>query len=120
MRLIASVFSIWLMLPLAATAQQELVMVDQAGCSWCETWDAEIGPIYPKTAEGRFAPLRRIDIRAVDDALNLVRRVSFTPTFILVDDGREIARLEGYPGEDFFWGLLARMLRDHSDFEETS
>ena len=36
----------------------------------------------------------------------------FTPTFVLVREGRELARIEGYPGEDFFWGLLAAMLRD--------
>jgi hypothetical protein len=25
-------------------------------------------------------------------------------------DGLEVSRLEGYPGEDFFWGLLAEMI----------
>jgi len=39
----------------------------------------------------------------------LERSVHFTPTFILVDDGREVGRIEGYPGEDFFWGLLGMM-----------
>ncbi|MBL3206218.1 thioredoxin family protein, partial [Klebsiella pneumoniae] len=33
----------------------------------------------------------------------------YTPTFILVDGGREIGRIEGYPGADFFWGLLERL-----------
>ena len=27
-------------------------------------------------------------------------------------DGNEVSRIEGYPGEDFFWGLLGRMLSD--------
>jgi hypothetical protein len=27
-------------------------------------------------------------------------------------DGTEAARLEGYPGEDFFWGLLTQMIND--------
>ena len=35
------------------------------------------------------------------------RGVIYTPTFVLIDDGREIARLIGYPGEDFFWPILA-------------
>ncbi len=34
----------------------------------------------------------------------------FTPTFVLFDDGREIGRIEGYPGEDFFWGLLQNLV----------
>jgi hypothetical protein len=36
---------------------------------------------------------------------------------VLVKDGVEVARLEGYPGEDFFWGLLGRMLSEHTDHE---
>lgn len=89
----------------------ELVMVEQAGCAWCARWDREIAPIYPRTDEGQAAPLRRIDLRApVPGDLALDGRVIFTPTFILVRGGVEIDRLEGYPGEDFFWPVLASML----------
>ena len=104
-----------LMLPLTAAAT-ELVMVEQPGCVWCARWDAEIAPAYPKTAEGRFAPLRRVDLRAIPDDLALDRRVRFTPTFLLVDDGRELARIEGYPGADFFWPLLGDMLATHAGY----
>ncbi|SFD05341.1 thioredoxin family protein [Tropicimonas isoalkanivorans] len=96
----------------------ELVMVERVGCSYCAQWNAEIGPIYPKTPEGAYAPLRRVDLKAKEmETLHLERRVLFTPTFILVDeDDRELARLEGYPGEDFFWGLVQRLLQEHTDF----
>lgn len=94
----------------------ELVMVEQHGCEWCARWNEEIGPIYPKTAEGAFAPLRRVDLRNMPKGLETTRRVNFTPTFLIVKEGREIARLEGYPGEDFFWPLLESMLRDHAGF----
>lgn len=107
-----------LLLPLPAAAV-ELVMVEEAGCMWCARWNAEIAPAYDKTAEGRYAPLRRIDIRALPGGLALDRRVTFTPTFLLVDEGRELARLEGYPGEHFFWPLLGRMLNDNTKFEGT-
>lgn len=40
----------------------------------------------------------------------LARRVTFTPTFVLLVNGTERNRIEGYPGEDFFWGLLGQML----------
>jgi len=96
-------------------------MVEQDGCVWCEQWNADIGDIYPKTAESRVAPLHRIDIS--DPALNdlqLSGPVMFTPTFILVENNRELARIEGYPGEDFFWGLLGVMLRKHTDFKGNS
>jgi hypothetical protein len=37
--------------------------------------------------------------------------VRYTPTFVLVDRGREIGRIVGYPGEDFFWELLAGLIK---------
>ncbi|PSK80985.1 hypothetical protein CLV79_11816 [Limimaricola soesokkakensis] len=96
--------------PGLAAAALELVMVEQAGCPWCARWNGEIGPIYPKTEEGEAAPLRRIDIGELPDGMELAGKVVFTPTFLLVEDGRELGRIEGYPGEDFFWGLLSRLL----------
>lgn len=100
-----------------AAAQVELVMVEQHGCHWCAQWDAAVAPIYPKTPEGKFAPLRRVDLRApVPEGLELASRAVFTPTFILVEDGQELARMEGYPGEELFWWGLSSLLRDNTDF----
>ncbi|MCG3266617.1 hypothetical protein Yoon_02645 [Yoonia sp. I 8.24] len=94
-----------------ACAQATLVMAEEPGCMWCARWHNEIGPIYPKTSEGQAAPLRRINIlEATPDDITLERRVNFTPTFILLVDGVEQSRIEGYPEEDFFWGLLGMML----------
>jgi len=89
----------------------ELVMFESEACSWCERWDAEIAPIYPKTAEARIAPLRRVD---VDDALpadlKTLKAVVYTPTFVLMHQQKEIGRILGYPGEDFFWALLEELM----------
>ncbi|GHF49086.1 hypothetical protein [Seohaeicola zhoushanensis] len=95
----------------------ELVMVEQAGCIYCAHWNEQIAPAYPKTAEGRFAPLRRVDLHAMPSELKTARRVLFTPTFLLVEDNRELARMEGYAGDQFFWPLLDEMLRQHSDYK---
>lgn len=96
-----------LMLTVSASAA-ELIMVRQAGCSWCIRWDREIGTAYPTTEEGRFAPLRRVDIR--DPLPTYVETpVTVTPTFILVEDDREVGRLTGYPGQDFFWDMLSEI-----------
>lgn len=95
-----------------ARAEMALLMVEQAGCVYCAQWDREISAIYPKTDEGRAAPLRRHDLRAPTPmGVTLDRPPLFTPTFILLDDGREVGRIEGYPGEDFFWGLLGGLLK---------
>lgn len=33
------------------------------------------------------------------------------PVFVLVDKGRELGRIRGYPGEDHFWGLLGVLIK---------
>ncbi|RIA56058.1 hypothetical protein [Dichotomicrobium thermohalophilum] len=108
-----------MLLPAGALAQSyELIMVEERGCPWCARWNKEIGPIYSKTAEAATAPLRRIELHAPrPDDLTFERPISFTPTFVLVGDGRELGRIEGYPGEDFFWMLLNKLLKQHTDFK---
>ncbi|GAB4372745.1 MAG: hypothetical protein Kow00114_34340 [Kiloniellaceae bacterium] len=94
-----------------AAAAAELVMLERPGCGWCLRWHREIAPTYPKTAEGRQAPLRRVDVTEPWPAdLAGIAGDRYTPTFIVVENGVEVARLRGYPGEDFFWPLLAEML----------
>lgn len=95
----------------ALAAQIELLMVEQAGCIYCARWHDEVGPEYPITDEGRAAPLRAQQLReALPEGITLARPAVFTPTFILLKDGAEVDRIEGYPGEDFFWPLLAGMI----------
>lgn len=103
------------MTPLAAADAARLVMFEQSACPWCQEWHRVIGPIYPKTAEARAAPLWRVDIhRPIPPELATIRPGRFTPTFVLIDDSvsppKEIGRIRGYPGEDFFWGLLGQLL----------
>ena len=94
-----------------AAAAAELVMLEQDYCDWCERWHEDVGVIYAKTAEGRRAPLRRVDIHSpLPEDLAHLKTGRFTPTFVLIDDGREVGRIRGYPGEDFFWGLLGQLL----------
>lgn len=108
-----------LALSTAASAVQ-LIMVEQPGCHYCEAWMDEIAPAYPKTAEGQFAPLLLRDLReGAPEGSRYARRVNFTPTFILMDDGEEIGRIEGYPGEDFFWPIFTKLLEDKTSFENT-
>ncbi|MEP3248354.1 MAG: hypothetical protein ABJN40_21850 [Sneathiella sp.] len=86
-------------------------MFHEEGCYWCEKWDAEIRPIYPKTTEGKTAPLRKINIHdEIPDFIENKGIVHFTPTFVLVDQGQEIGRITGYPGEDNFWWFLEELV----------
>lgn len=89
----------------------ELLMLEQPGCAWCARFDAEIAPAWPKTAEGKRAPLRRVDITGDWPAdLAEIRKERFTPTFVLIDGGKELGRLRGYVGDQFFWYLVGEMI----------
>lgn len=89
----------------------ELVMIESHTCEWCEVWNRQIADIYPKTEEGRIAPLRRVDIsEPMPLDLADIAKGNFTPTFVLVANGVEIGRIRGYPGEDFFWGMLGELI----------
>lgn len=103
--------SVTLFLAGPAAADTYLLMAEEDGCYWCGRWDEEISAIYPKTAEGKLAPLKRYDLHGEEPDVEFTRNVHYTPTFILVNDGKEVGRLEGYPGEDFFWGLLDAMIK---------
>lgn len=101
---------VWLM-PGLAFADLRLVMFEQVGCSYCAQWHEQIGPIYPLSAEGKAAPLQRVDIHdPLPEGMVVSPKPVFTPTFVLTRDGAEVDRLQGYPGEDFFWALIGQMI----------
>ena len=111
--LLVKIFAFALLaMSLCSADAAELIMFEQPGCPWCETFDREIAPIYGKTDEGKRAPLRRLDIaRDLPADLAFLSVERLTPLFVLVDRGREIGRIRGYPGEDHFWGLLGVLLK---------
>ena len=109
--LVASAVAIASYLPLAAISA-ELLVLEQEGCVYCEKFNREIAPAYPKTTEGKIAPLRRIDIHQEWPAdLADIKPAALTPTFILIDNDKELGRLHGYPGDEHFWFLLGELLQ---------
>lgn len=67
--------------------------------------------MYGVTAQYCQAPLQRIDIgETLPDSISLKEPVVYTPTFVLIVHGKEVDRIVGYPGEDFFWPMLDVMI----------
>ncbi|MCF6315592.1 MAG: hypothetical protein L3J30_04735 [Marinosulfonomonas sp.] len=96
----------------SVNAEVRLMMVEEVGCPWCDRWKAEIGPIYPKTAEGRIAPLVKVMIHdPLEDGITLNSPPIYTPTFILLNDGQEVGRIEGYQSDEFFWWFMETMIK---------
>ena len=103
-------FTLPLLLSLPAVAA-ELVMYTRHGCPFCLRFEREVAPVYVKTPEGKAAPLRRIDLPAGGVRGEGLREpVIATPTFVLVEGGREVGRITGYLNDDMFWGLLGRLV----------
>ncbi|MCS6922270.1 MAG: hypothetical protein NZM07_10225, partial [Elioraea sp.] len=91
--------------PSRAEGGAVLVMLERHDCPYCRRWLREVGPAWQASDLGRRAPLRRVDIGRgpLPPDLAFLRAAVFTPTFVLVKDGREIGRIVGYQGEALFW-----------------
>lgn len=85
-----------------------LLLVEDRGCPYCARWDREVGPAYARSPEGRFAPLVR-RFRGSPDA-GFLGGVVFSPTFVVLKEGKEVGRIVGYAGPDFFWSELSALL----------
>lgn len=109
-RLVATAWVLWAFSAASALAA-ELVVYRRDGCPFCGRFEREVAPVYAKTREGGRAPLRRVDLPAGGiSGAGLAEPVIATPTFVLVDRGREIGRITGYLNDDMFWGLLGQLL----------
>ncbi|MCW8917023.1 MAG: thioredoxin family protein [Magnetovibrio sp.] len=95
----------------------ELVYFGSSYCSVCETWEQEIGDIYPKTSESKVLPLRYHDIHDVRPKdIKFVRGIIYTPTFVAIEDGKEIGRIVGYMGDFFFWEQIGSLAKKAAGF----
>lgn len=95
-----------------AACAAELLMVGESFCGPCIQFDRQIGPIYSKTEEGRMAPLRKIAFGVPAPApYAFVGQPKVAPTFVLVHEGREVGRIEGYASDELFWMNLASLMQ---------
>ena len=97
----------------SGTAQTvELVVFESAGCVWCIPWRrGEVGAVYARMPEGQRAPLRTVQgVDVLEEDFVLAKPVHFTPTFVVIENGRKIGRITGYHGDAAFWELLDHIL----------
>ena len=90
----------------------ELVYFHSETCSVCEQWDEDVGSLYDKTIEAKSLDLRRLSIH--DDLpadLSFIKGVIYTPTFVVVEDGREVGRMVGYITDYFFWERVGKLIK---------
>ena len=89
----------------------ELVLFERDGCYYCLEWKKSVGKYYHKTKEGIAAPLTQVNVQdGMPARLAGIKKPVITPTFVLIDNGREIGRLRGYPGEKPFWTIMGKLM----------
>jgi len=86
------------------SAPAVLVMVHDPGCPYCARWKAEVGHSYRASKEGKFAPLV-VRLRGDPEVSNL-KKIVYSPTFVMLAYGQEVGRIVGYQGSDLFWMQL--------------
>lgn len=99
---------------LASNARRDglrLMAVTSGDCAASTAWLAETAPDLAQTEAGRL-PLLLVDLNGpYPDGLLLDGRPRVTPTFILLRQGAELTRFEGYHGKDHFHATLKALVK---------
>ena len=99
-------------LPAPAASAAELVFVEVMGCVYCIRFNKQMAHNYQASSTGKAVPLRRVNLRQRWPAdLKQVDRPPYTPVFILVENGEEVGRFNGYVNPQRFNHDLQRLLR---------
>jgi hypothetical protein len=94
----------------SAALTAEVILVEQGGCYSCVKFEQEQGDVFDLWL-GNELPLRRVDIHGRWPYRTAgVRRPMGTPTFIVVEEGKEIGRFAGYGDDRIFWKRLQAVL----------
>jgi hypothetical protein len=90
----------------------ELVIVEVAGCTYCEVLRRDVMPAYAAAPETRELPVRFLDLNTPEAAkLQLTDGpLTVVPTLLLVRANREVARASGYMGPDGFFHAIRWMM----------
>ncbi len=89
----------------------ELIAFEAPGCNYCPILRRDVLPSYAATRAGKTAPIRFIDVNdAAADRLQLSSPVTTVPTLVLMKDGVEIGRINGYFGRENTHHMLNTLL----------
>ena len=105
----ACAFALAIMVPShIAAADSRLLMVTSDHCPYCQAWELDVGAVYDKSPYAPALPLTRVDIgsKKLED-VTFQKPVVGTPTFLIIHNGQEIDRQNGYISAEMFWWWLS-------------
>lgn len=99
----------------------ELLMFSMKSCRYCRSYLKEVAQEYKNTEYAKVLPLRIISMdrtsapKWFDLAYDQQRidPIRGTPTFIIWDNGQEVARLIGYNGKQKWYDDISRFINDN-------
>lgn len=98
--------------PGAGSSAIEIIVLEAPGCIYCDLFRSDVKPVYDASPTARAAPLRFLDLNdEAADKLDLTGGpVNIVPTFVVMKDNREVARIPGYLGQENFFRVLHSLL----------
>ena len=91
-----------------AVADSRLIMVTSDYCPSCQAWELDVGKVYDKSPYATTLPLTRVEIGSkMPGGATFQKPVVGTPTFLIIHNGQEIGRQNGYFDAEMFWWWLS-------------
>ena len=91
-----------------AAADSRLIMVTSDHCPSCQAWELDVGKVYDKSPYATTLPLTRVKIgNKMPGGVTFQKPVVGTPTFLIIHEGQEIGRQNGYIDAEMFWWWLS-------------
>ena len=102
-----SLFAVIAILGFASTGTRaiDLIMFEGPNCGTCKLFKREVLPIYAASPAGKVFPLWVVEMGS-KLSFRINEPVTFTPTFVWVDNGVEVGRFSGYYGKAQFFNIV--------------
>ena len=92
----------------SAAANSRLIMVTSDHCPYCQAWELDVGKVYDKSPYAITLPLTRVELGSkMPGGVTFQKPVVGTPTFLVIHNGQEIGRQNGYIDAEMFWWWLS-------------
>lgn len=99
------------LLSAARGSSVELLVFEHRDCVYCRVFRADTLPRYKESENAVKAPIRFVSIEHTStDNLKLNGAIQMVPTFVLMQDGREVGRIAGYWAPDNFFKMLSNLM----------
>ena len=107
-----------------ANEKPVLIMFNSPYCGYCELFFREVGEEnYNASKEGKMFPLKILDVTVQDDLswyygarqVHAIGRVEGTPTFVLFYKNKEVGRVRGFAGKDWFYKKLDEQIKKFNE-----